>query len=93
MTRTFKILFAILVLLVGVASAASAANELEVVTNIGGGGPQGQPEDASCVQEGSYGMRVTMDGSTNETYVQAGPSSGFNNETVLRASFWIKSFP
>lgn len=91
MTRTLKPILAILVLLFGVATVAVADNTLEVVTNIGGGGPQGQPEDADCVQEGSYGMRITMDGSSNETYVQAGPASGFSDETVIRASFWINA--
>lgn len=45
--------------------------------------------NGACAQEGSFGMEISMDGSTNETYVQAGASVGFNNETVLRSSIWV----
>jgi len=74
------------------ASAAVAQNSLDVVTNIGGGGPQGQPEAPACVQEGAYGMRITGDdGFTNEAYVQAGADVGVSDETTVRTTFWLNT--
>lgn len=43
----------------------------------------------ACAQEGAFGMEIMIDGSTNETYVQAGPSVGFADESVVRTSLWV----
>ncbi len=71
-------------------SGAALGQSLDVVTNIGGGGPQGQPEDPTCVREGSYAMRAsTPAGDDSEIFVQADSTQGFNDETVLRQEFWF----
>jgi len=69
--------------------AGTASAQLEVVTNIPGGGPQGQPEDAACVHDGEYAMRTTtVPGSTDRHFVEADETNGFDNESVLRVQFW-----
>jgi hypothetical protein len=72
--------------------AGTASAQLEVVTNIPGGGPQGQPEDAACVHDGQYAMRVTsLPGNNDRHFVEADETNGFDNESVLRVQFWFKA--
>lgn len=73
---------------------AQAQNSLAVVTSIPGGGPSGQPEDATCVQEGSYGLRTytQLSGGTQEVYVEAGATQGFDHESTFRAAFWFDPY-
>lgn len=87
MNRHHAITLAVIALL---AIAAPAFAQLDVVTTINGGGPAGQPEDDACVNEGQYAMRTrTQAGVTDEMYVVADQTRGFNNETVVRQLFWF----
>lgn len=90
---TMKTLLTIGALSLAVAGVASA--QLEVVTNIPGGGPQGQPEDPACVKEGSYALRTSSPFGDDTSYlVELGATAGdgspaLNNETVVRQQFWF----
>ncbi len=91
MKQGMKVLLTVAMALV-MTAVVFADNHLEVVTNIPGGGPGGQPEDAPCVQEGDYAMRITAeDGFANESYVQAGGTVGVSDETMVRVTFWVNT--
>lgn len=84
--------FLALVMALTLVAVASADNSLDVVTNISGGGPQGQIELPACVQEGQYGMRIIGDdGFANEAFVQAGSGNGILDESIMRTSFWVNT--
>lgn len=68
------------------AGGAVAQTTLDVVTN---NAANPNPLDASCVAEGEYAMRVTFNTSSDHAFVEADSNQGFNNETVMRASYDI----
>jgi hypothetical protein len=48
---------------------------------------------AAASNNTNFGLRLTLqNGQTNAAYVMAGPSNGFNNESHLVGSFYIKPF-
>jgi hypothetical protein len=70
--------------------AGTAFAQLSVVTNIPGGGPEGQEEDPDCVAEGQYAMRTrTVPGVDDAMFVQADAANGFDQETIVRQQFWF----
>jgi hypothetical protein len=76
-----RLLLGALVLVVGLApDAAWAENRVDVVSAAASAGT-------------NFGLRLTLQqNQTNQAYVMAGPDKGFNNESHLRGSFYIKPF-
>jgi hypothetical protein len=81
----------LLLALVAMVLPAAGLAQIEVVTNDGGLVTVDNPLDATCVRNGSYGMRVTATtGEITRQYVEATPpKANFQAEKDVTVEFWF----